>query len=128
MPTLEQRITQFENMAGADPDNEMAHFSLGSVYLEAERLAARPGDAQDPRRVVEHGVARPVRGRHRRVEPATPGRHLERVAVGPDARPFALEGSRSAREAQDREAEPDQPSIRPACHSRASEDSRRDLP
>jgi Fe-S cluster biosynthesis and repair protein YggX len=39
MPTLEQRITQFENMAGADPDNEMAHFSLGSVYLEAERLA-----------------------------------------------------------------------------------------
>ncbi len=39
MPTLDERIAQFENMATADPDNEMAHFSLGSAYLEAGRAA-----------------------------------------------------------------------------------------
>jgi len=38
---LTDRITQFENMAAADPSNEMAHFSLGSSYLKA----GRPGDA-----------------------------------------------------------------------------------
>jgi Fe-S cluster biosynthesis and repair protein YggX len=37
MTSLDQRIAQFENMAVADPDNEMAHFSLGSAYLQAER-------------------------------------------------------------------------------------------
>ena len=37
MPSLEERIAQFENMASADPDNEMAHFSLGSAYLQGER-------------------------------------------------------------------------------------------
>lgn len=36
---LEQRIAQFVNMAQADPDNEMAHFSLGSAYLQAGRYA-----------------------------------------------------------------------------------------
>jgi len=32
-----ERITQFENMATADPNNDMAHFSLGSAYLQAGR-------------------------------------------------------------------------------------------
>lgn len=33
------RIAQFEKMAGADPTNEMAHFSLGKAYLDATRYA-----------------------------------------------------------------------------------------
>ena len=37
MSTEQERIAQFENMAAADPTNEMAHFSLGSAYLKAER-------------------------------------------------------------------------------------------
>lgn len=37
---LAERIAQFENMAQADPDNEMAHFSLGGAYAQAERHAA----------------------------------------------------------------------------------------
>ncbi len=41
MNTTADRIAQFENMAAADPENEMAHFSLGSAYLQA----GRPGDA-----------------------------------------------------------------------------------
>ena len=36
---LEQRIAQFKNMAEADPDNDMAHFSLGSALLQAKRPA-----------------------------------------------------------------------------------------
>ncbi|MGI9015201.1 MAG: Fe(2+)-trafficking protein [Phycisphaerales bacterium] len=36
---LTQRIARFENMAAADPDNEMAHFSLGSAYQSAARHA-----------------------------------------------------------------------------------------
>lgn len=32
-----QRIAQFEHMAGADPDNDMAHFSLAGAYAQAER-------------------------------------------------------------------------------------------
>jgi Fe-S cluster biosynthesis and repair protein YggX len=36
-PRLEQRIAQFENMTTADPENEMAHFSLGNAYLQAGR-------------------------------------------------------------------------------------------
>ena len=39
MPTITERITQFENMAEADPDNDMAHFSLGNAYLQADRFA-----------------------------------------------------------------------------------------
>jgi Fe-S cluster biosynthesis and repair protein YggX len=38
-PRLEQRIAQFENMTAADPDNDMAHFSLGNAYLQAGRAA-----------------------------------------------------------------------------------------
>lgn len=34
-----QRIAQFENMATADPSNEMAHFSLGKAYMESGRHA-----------------------------------------------------------------------------------------
>ena len=37
MTTITERITQFENMAEADPDNDMAHFSLGNAYLKAYR-------------------------------------------------------------------------------------------
>jgi Fe-S cluster biosynthesis and repair protein YggX len=33
------RIAQFENMAQADPTNEMAHFSLGTAYAQAGRFA-----------------------------------------------------------------------------------------
>lgn len=34
-----QRIAQFENMVQADPDNDMAHFSLGGAYAQAGRWA-----------------------------------------------------------------------------------------
>jgi Fe-S cluster biosynthesis and repair protein YggX len=34
---IDQRIAQFENMCREDPDNDMAHFSLGSAYSQAER-------------------------------------------------------------------------------------------
>ncbi len=37
------RIAQFENMAQADPSNEMAHFSLGGAYAKAERHAEAAG-------------------------------------------------------------------------------------
>jgi Fe-S cluster biosynthesis and repair protein YggX len=36
---IAQRIAQFENMTKADPDNEMAHFSLGGAYAQAGRHA-----------------------------------------------------------------------------------------
>ncbi len=36
-PDIEQRIAQFETMASADPENDMAHFSLGNAYAQAER-------------------------------------------------------------------------------------------
>jgi Fe-S cluster biosynthesis and repair protein YggX len=36
---LHDRIQRFEYMAQADPDNEMAHFSLGGAYLQAGRAA-----------------------------------------------------------------------------------------
>jgi Fe-S cluster biosynthesis and repair protein YggX len=39
----DERIARFENMATADPDNEMAHFSLGSAYLQAGRAAEAAG-------------------------------------------------------------------------------------
>jgi Fe-S cluster biosynthesis and repair protein YggX/thioredoxin-like negative regulator of GroEL len=34
---ISQRIAQFENMVQADPDNDMAHFSLAGAYMQAER-------------------------------------------------------------------------------------------
>lgn len=39
MNTLDDRIARFENMATADPRNDMAHFSLGNAYLQAGRAA-----------------------------------------------------------------------------------------
>jgi Fe-S cluster biosynthesis and repair protein YggX len=34
---MHQRIAQFENMVQADPDNDMAHFSLGGAYATVNR-------------------------------------------------------------------------------------------
>jgi Fe-S cluster biosynthesis and repair protein YggX len=39
MSDLDKRIAQFQNMAQADPDNEMAHFSLGKALSDAGRHA-----------------------------------------------------------------------------------------
>lgn len=36
---INERIARFENMAQADPDNDMAHFSLGGAYAQADRHA-----------------------------------------------------------------------------------------
>lgn len=38
-PDLADRIARFENMANADPTNDMAHFSLGGAYAQASRHA-----------------------------------------------------------------------------------------
>lgn len=38
MNTLETRIQQFQQMAQADPDNELGHFSLGKALIEAQRF------------------------------------------------------------------------------------------
>ncbi len=35
---IDQRIAQFENMVQADPDNDMAHFSLGNALQQAQRF------------------------------------------------------------------------------------------
>lgn len=35
---IAQRIAQFENMCREDPDNDMAHFSLGGAYNQAGRF------------------------------------------------------------------------------------------
>ncbi len=37
MSDIDTRIAQFEHMAAEDPDNEMAHFSLGNALLKAGR-------------------------------------------------------------------------------------------
>src|SRR5690606_37257615 len=39
MTDLNERIAHFEHMAAADPENDMAHFSLGNAYLQAARAA-----------------------------------------------------------------------------------------
>jgi len=36
---INERIARFEHMAQADPTNDMAHFSLGGAYAQAERHA-----------------------------------------------------------------------------------------
>ncbi len=36
--TEDPRIQQFKQMAEADPDNELGHFSLGKIYLESGRF------------------------------------------------------------------------------------------
>lgn len=48
---ITQRIAQFENMVQADPDNDMAHFSLGSAYSQAGRHAEA---AESFLRCIEH--------------------------------------------------------------------------
>lgn len=50
VPSITDRIAQFEKMASADPTNEMAHFSLGNAYLQLGRHAEA---AQSLRRCVE---------------------------------------------------------------------------
>ena len=37
MADVSERIERFRQMAEADPDNELGHFSLGAAYLEAGR-------------------------------------------------------------------------------------------
>lgn len=39
MSDLDKRIAQFQNMAQADPENEMAHFSLAGALVQAGRHA-----------------------------------------------------------------------------------------
>ncbi|MER3417023.1 MAG: hypothetical protein C4297_12530 [Gemmataceae bacterium] len=39
MATLEERIAQFQKMAHDDPENELGHYSLGRVLMEAGRFA-----------------------------------------------------------------------------------------
>jgi len=39
MSTPDERIAQFEKMAHDDPDNDMAHFSLGTAYAQSGRHA-----------------------------------------------------------------------------------------
>lgn len=39
MLDIDKRIAQFQNMAQADPENEMAHFSLGKALTDAGRHA-----------------------------------------------------------------------------------------
>ena len=43
MSDIDTRIAQFEHMAAEDPDNEMAHFSLGNALLKAGRSAEAAG-------------------------------------------------------------------------------------
>ena len=46
MSELEERIGRFEKMAQADPDNDMAHFSLGNALLQAGRFAEAAASLQ----------------------------------------------------------------------------------
>jgi Fe-S cluster biosynthesis and repair protein YggX len=39
-PQLQERITQFRKMAQDDPDNELGHYRLGQLLLEAEEYDA----------------------------------------------------------------------------------------
>ncbi len=39
MTTTDDRIDQFRHMAAEDPDNDMAHFSLGNALLQAGKAA-----------------------------------------------------------------------------------------
>lgn len=47
---LDTRIRQFAQMAEADPNNELGHFSLGKAYLEANRFEEAVASLQ---RVIE---------------------------------------------------------------------------
>lgn len=43
MSALDDRIAQFEKMCREDPENDMAHFSLGGAYNQAGRFADAAG-------------------------------------------------------------------------------------
>mgnify|MGYP006237491611 CR=1 FL=1 len=43
MTQLQDKIDRFQNMAIADPTNDMAHFSLGAAFLEAKRFEEAAG-------------------------------------------------------------------------------------
>ncbi len=63
MSDLERRIAQFERMASADPNNEMAHFSLGNAYLQADRAAEAAGSFEQCVRIApEMSKAYPLCG------------------------------------------------------------------
>jgi len=47
MTDIQDKIERFQNMASADPSNDMAHFSLGSAYLEAERYEEAVGSFEE---------------------------------------------------------------------------------
>jgi Fe-S cluster biosynthesis and repair protein YggX len=49
-PQLQERIAQFRKMAADDPDNELGHFRLGQLLMEAEQLEEA---AQSFRRTLE---------------------------------------------------------------------------
>ena len=38
MSQLQERIAQFRKMASDDPDNELGHFRLGQLYMEARQF------------------------------------------------------------------------------------------
>ena len=75
---VEARINQFKNMAQADPDNELGHFSLGKAYMDAARF----GDAEPCfARVIElnatHSKAHQLLGKTR----LELGRKEEAIAI-----------------------------------------------
>ncbi len=53
MTTPDERIAQFEKMAHDDPDNDMAHFSLGTAYAQSGR---HPDAAASFARCIELNV------------------------------------------------------------------------
>lgn len=59
----QERLQRFRDMAAADPDNELAHFSLGKVYFEMRDL---PNSEKSLRRTLElnprHSVAHRILG------------------------------------------------------------------
>ncbi len=59
----EARLANLQKMAAADPDNELAHFSLGKLYLESKSLEAA---AASLRRALElnpkHSLAHQLLG------------------------------------------------------------------
>src|SRR5262245_8450168 len=46
MTQLEERIAQFRKMATDDPDNELGHYRLGQLLMEAERYGEAIGSLQ----------------------------------------------------------------------------------
>ena len=78
MNALQERIAQFRKMASDDPDNELAHFSLGQALFELDR----------------HGEAEPHFRRTCELQPDHMLAYLRRAEClhalgrGPEARPL----------------------------------------